>query len=423
MKFRNLGQVFLALVVSSGLILGVTSCSNSYTVGFLYVTSSQYNQITGYKIDNNTGKLTSTDKSPYTSGGVNPIRALKSSDGRYIYVLNQGCGGSGQSSCASGTSATPSNISLFTIGGNGVLTFQQSFSSQGSNTVRIGLDTTGKFLYALDQFTPTTDTSCTNPKDQTTCNGDITVFAIDSSTGRLSLVTNQQILVGGVNLTYFPLGKLPIDFLVTGSYIYTAQSANQSIFPYAVNSANGQLTVAQNGQQFVGTVKMSVIGGNAAHIYVLDAGTSPSTILPFTAGSNGALQAQVGGNVTNYSAVPNPTSLVLDSKGSYLYITNAGVSTGQTTPNSDISGYNIDKSNGRLTQIASSADFGTGSGPQCILEDPSNQYFYTANFNDNTVTGKWIDNNTGQLNPLRNISSSYPASGQPTWCVVSGRTN
>ncbi len=31
--------------------------------------------------------------------------------------------------------------------------------------------------------------------------------------------------------------------------------------------------------------------------------------------------------------------------------------------------------------------FSTGSGPQCLLEDPSNQFIYTANFNDSTVTG------------------------------------
>ena len=37
MKFRNVGQVLLALVVSVGLSFGVTSCTNSYTVGYMYV--------------------------------------------------------------------------------------------------------------------------------------------------------------------------------------------------------------------------------------------------------------------------------------------------------------------------------------------------------------------------------------------------
>ncbi len=50
MKFRNVGQVLLALVVSVGLGIGVTSCTNSYTVGYLYVTGSQYNQISGFNI-------------------------------------------------------------------------------------------------------------------------------------------------------------------------------------------------------------------------------------------------------------------------------------------------------------------------------------------------------------------------------------
>jgi hypothetical protein len=67
--------------------------------------------------------------------------------------------------------------------------------------------------------------------------------------------------------------------------------------------------------------------------------------------------------------------------------------------------------------------FGTGAGPQCIVEDPSDQFVYTANFNDSTVTGKAIDENAGVLNPLRSGTSSFPLNGPATWCVVNGRTS
>ena len=72
MKFRIVGQVLLALVVSVGLSIGVTSCTNSYTVGYLYVTGSQYNQISGFNINNQTGKLTPVQKSPFGTGGSIP---------------------------------------------------------------------------------------------------------------------------------------------------------------------------------------------------------------------------------------------------------------------------------------------------------------------------------------------------------------
>jgi hypothetical protein len=56
-----------------------------------------------------------------------------------------------------------------------------------------------------------------------------------------------------------------------------------------------------------------------------------------------------------------------------------------------------------------------------MLEDPSNQFIYTANFNDSTVVGKIIDVNAGVLNPLRK-TVSFATIGNPTWCVASGRT-
>ena len=65
--------------------------------------------------------------------------------------------------------------------------------------------------------------------------------------------------------------------------------------------------------------------------------------------------------------------------------------------------------------------FGSGSGPQCIVEDPSDQFVYEANEYDSTITGRALDPNTGDLNRMR-TTSSYTLQGQPTWCLVDGRT-
>ncbi len=49
--------------------------------------------------------------------------------------------------------------------------------------------------------------------------------------------------------------------------------------------------------------------------------------------------------------------------------------------------------------------FGSGSGPQCIVEDPSNQFVYDANEYDSTVTGRMLDPNTGDLKPMRSTET------------------
>src|ERR1700759_4586472 len=96
MKFRKFGRISLALAVSLGTGLGVTSCSTDHAVGYFYVTGTQYNQVAGYKIDNNRGELTEVQKSPYGSGGYNPIKEVVANAGKFLYVLNAGCGQTGQ---------------------------------------------------------------------------------------------------------------------------------------------------------------------------------------------------------------------------------------------------------------------------------------------------------------------------------------
>ena len=137
MKFRKFGRISLALAVSLVMGLGVTSCSTDHAVGYFYVTGSQYNQISGFRIDNNLGQLTPIPNSPFGSGGFNPIKELVTNAGRFLYVLNAGCGGTSQVACPAGTpaNATGANISLFTVGGKGALSFQAAYTSQGNQPI------------------------------------------------------------------------------------------------------------------------------------------------------------------------------------------------------------------------------------------------------------------------------------------------
>jgi hypothetical protein len=59
-----------------------------------------------------------------------------------------------------------------------------------------------------------------------------------------------------------------------------------------------------------------------------------------------------------------------------------------------------------------------------MVEDPSNQFFYTANSEAQNVTGQVLDQLSGVLTPLNQSSkvpSDYALSGPPTWCLVDGR--
>lgn len=457
MKFTKFGKSFLIGALSMGVAFGVTSCVQSYTVGYLYVTGTVTAQsgnngiISGYKIDHNTGKLTPINGLPVSSGGSNPVRAQLITGSRFLYVLNRGANKEGNGNCTSADPCQNANITQFAVGGNGILTPQETFYTQGINPFRLLKDSTGNFLFALDHDSPdnanpsSTDGCARALSGVTTC-GDITVFQINPTTGRLSLVLNAQVTaVSGAPLNYFPVPANPVDFELATGFILTLSSSSaqgaypftggNTVWPYTFSSSSGQLTVSSNSTQPLAINKGTAIVNANGNLYVLDnesvtipsggtfsAGTYPSQILPFTVGTNGALQAQSGGIIPDDSTLANPITLMVESKSKYLYVANQGNNTtGNNSPGSGISGYFITTAPAFQLQFIPQQPFGSGSGPQCIVEDPSSQFIYEANQYDSTVTGRSLDPNSGALNPLR-VTSSYPLQGPPTWCLVDGRT-
>jgi 6-phosphogluconolactonase len=260
--------------------------------------------------------------------------------------------------------------------------------------------------------------------------GDITAFNIDGNTGRLSLITNQGAKnTSGTNLSYFPVGSRPINFFVvpSNSYIYTIEKGQtgstvdpaQAVFVYA--NTSGQLTLSQNTPIVTGATQLSYIYASSKYVYLVDAqnGTTAGQILPYTIGTNGALQALVTGAVQNSGTVANPGPMIVDHQGKFLYMADMGPNLTPSSEASSVSAFFIDPTNGLLTPLATSVPFGSGSSPRCILEDPSNQYLYTANYADSTVTGAVINSSTGTLTTLRK-ATNFGTAGQPTWCVASG---
>jgi Lactonase, 7-bladed beta-propeller len=475
MTFRKFGKTALTAALSLAIAFSLTSCIRSFTVGYLYVTGtvtttpSGNGIITGFKINNDNGKLTAINGLPIGSGGANPVRAVLLTGGNFVYVLNQGATASGGNVCTATDLCPTANITEFEVGGNGILTPQETFNTQGNNPFRLIADSSGAYLFALDAIAPgTTDptapSSAGNPNSfcqtyfGTPSCGDITVFSISASTGRLSVVANAQLTSSsGTQITYFPVPANPIDFNMASGYLMTLAgapssspsavitnaAAGQTVYPYSYNSSNGQLTVSQSTQQFITNGAGAPVGQATAinfaggHVYILDneplvASGTPGQILPFTVGTNGALQALVGGAVADDPTQTDPVQLLVESKGKFLFVANYGGSS--INNGAGIVAYVIDPTSSQLTEDPGSPftltenpgsvpQSGTGAQPVCILEDPSNQYIYTANAGDSTVTGKVLDPNSGVLTQMQGSTGTFALTGPATWCWVTGRTN
>jgi len=423
MKLSRIGRVSMALVVSVAMGLGMTACGGG-TVGFMWVLGTQYNQIAGFKIDDYTGNLTEMIHQPFTSGGANPVSLVVKPGGRYLYVVNKGTSATTSSSLPCGTNG---GVAEFSIGGDGVLTFQQCFSTQGSTPVWAQMDSTGGYLYVLDQFAPGTDCDSLTPKN---CHGDITVFSVANDTGRLTLVPNQQIKNSdGTQLTYFPVGNTPTMMKVAGGgCLFTLDSGDQTVFPYSVGSG-GQLNLPANTTIATGATRLtSINSGGSSYVYLTDAGaTSDSSggyILPYTVGTGCSLNTLTGGKVANLPQTSNPVYTLVDSTGHYLYVANQSTANSNAPAYSSISAFTIDGTTGKLQPIPDTGNnpYPVGAGPVCMVEDPSNQYLFTSNNVDGTVTGKNLDKSTGELSNLRR-GATFTATGLATCLAVSGNVD
>jgi 6-phosphogluconolactonase len=441
MKFRKFGKALLMTALSAGVVFGISSCVQSYTVGYLYITGIQTASttgqgiISGFKIDHNTGNLVPIAGLPVSTGGANPVRAVLLTGGRFIYVLNQGSTPDG-GPCSSTDVCSNANITQFSIGGNGVLAPQGTYFTQGHNPFRLIADSTGAHIFALDHDAPDSAGCALAFGASTTTCGDITAFSVDSTTGRLSYVLNSQVTAStGSPLPYFPVPVNPIDLALSGNFFLTLSgtpATGDSVFPYAYNAANGQLTINQNSSQPLGMSHATAIVVAGSVTYVLDNGPNTNTpatngqIFAYTPGSNGSLQAEANGYIPDNAAYSKPIYAIVASGKSWLYILNEGDNSSATTPQSGIAAFTITTPY-QVSPIANGGQIGgTGAGPLCILEDPSNQYIYTANFNDSSVTGLSIDQNDGNLTPLSQSTKakdSYKLTGPATWCLVTGRTS
>ena len=371
MKFTKFGKALLLSALSAAVALSVTSCVQSYTVGYLYVTGTITSGtagngiISGFNIDHNTGKLNPIDGLPISSGGANPGRAVLVTGSRFLYVLNRGVNSLGNADCY-GTGANEcqnANITEFAVGGNGILTPEQTFFTQGLNPFRLIGDASGEFLYVLDHDSPSNAACALALGPAATTCGDITAFTINQNSAQIMGISQGTAIVNGTGFVYL-LDNEGTDVAGTGA---------------------------------------------------------TSQILPYSVGTNGALQAQTGGVIPDDATLANPIYLLVESKGKFLYVANQGNNVQGTNTQSGLSGYVIDPTTHQLSFIAGEP-FGSGAGPQCLVEDPSDQFIYSADFNDSSVTGRVVDPNSGVLNNLR-VTSTFALQGPAAWCLIDGRTS
>lgn len=380
MKLSKTGQALLAAAVSIGVGLGITSCGQSNTIDYLFVTASKNNpgQVSVFRVDLQSGALTQIPDSPYSTLGRNPVGEVTSPNGQDLYVINH----------------DTDDIVEFAIGTDGKLYPQHQYTPSQSVTEpqAIAINAAGTYLYVVYTYQPGYSDANVGP-------GALVVYPIATDGSLGTAVTNGS-------TSYFPVQDNPMSVNVTanGNFVYvvnqntSAQAGTVSAF----SVGSGGALSAISGSPFTAGVSPNASASDptSRFYYVTDGATNQ--LIAYTISASGGL---VPLNNGPFSTATFPDAVTIDPSGTYIYVANYN--------SNSISAYQITQSTGAPSGLAGAATYSTDTGPTCVLVEPAfGKFVYTSNFLGNSVSGFELNTSTGVLTGAEN--SPFPSAGQPT---------
>jgi 6-phosphogluconolactonase (cycloisomerase 2 family) len=394
MTLNTMGRAAVASILSLSMGLGLTACSNDYSVAYLYTTTAKANPglITSYRVDYQSGRLSLSPDSPVPSGGKNPVTIVAGPDGKSVYTIHR----------------DDSSVVFFKIGTDGKLYPQATYNINGSFATAAAVDSAGKFLYVTFTYQNNAD----GTQRYTPANpgpGGITTFPINAD-GSL-----------GAPLTATNVGRFPIGIVAKNNYVYVIEqdaATSANLIGFSANAA-GQLTalpgvtINPGNVPSIGFPTGTTPGGiiedpSLSHLYITDQVTN--TVTAYSIAANG-IPSLVSNGTAQTDALP--LGMTFDLTGKFLYVVNY---TGGS-----ISGFTIGP-NGEPVTSTVATRVQTGSGPTCaavigapIATAAHAVYLYTSNALSSTVTGLQLDPTDGSLRQIQN--TPFTASALPT-CLV-----
>jgi 6-phosphogluconolactonase len=437
MKFSQIRRITQATVLSLAIGLGMSACSEDYTIDYLYVTSQHAlpstsdGAVNAYKVDNQSGALTQIVDSPYDSGGLAPVAIALSPNSQALYVLNN--------------QSSNSAIEEFLIGTDGKI-YPQFGYSIGNNSATDGfapisavVDPTNSFLIVAFTYQHNFSTSVPGP-------GGIAVFPIANGSNPLCpVVANSpgqamNTLCAPIQVAGFPYTALslspvavgvtpnPSNCPLSGGTVTTSCPSNGGDYVpsiYVVEQTVSTLAAPTSTAGTVATYQLSLTTGQLSFVSSTAAGIAPTGIAEDPSARFVYLTDENANQIIGYLVQPNgslslmvnapfpaglhPEGIVADPRGKFIYVANYN--------NSTVNGYAIDQATGTPAGVASNGVSATGTGPTCVAIEPSQGiYLYTSNFVDNSVSGLQLDPHTGTLQNIQN--TPFNASAQPTCAVA-----
>jgi 6-phosphogluconolactonase (cycloisomerase 2 family) len=395
MKSNPMGRVLKAAMLSLGLALGVTACSNDYTVSYVYMATSKtlpHGLINAYQVDYQSGYLYVMPDSPIDAGGRDTVALVVAPNNLFLYTVNN----------------FDSDVVEFAIGTDGKLYPENTYNISGSLPTGAAIDASGKFLYVTFTYQNNANGSelytLSNPGP-----GGISIFPINAN-NTLGTPTTMNV------------GRNPIGIVTSpvGNYVYvieqdTASSAN--LLGFTENTSTGALTPMPG---------VTINSGNVPSNGFIS-GPAPAGLLEDKTGSHLYVTDQTLGQIAEYTltnGIPTlantvttdagPMGMSFDLTGKYLYVA-------AYTANA-VDGFTIGSA-GQPVRSTTAASVQTGTGPTCVSVSgsPSNanpahaEYMYVSNALSSNITAEQVNQSDGSLDQI--LGTPFGGSALPV-CVA-----
>jgi len=395
-------------MLSLAMALGVTACSNDYTVSYLYMSTSKtlpHGLINGYQIDYQSGSLLPLADSPIDTGGRDTVGLVVAPNDLFLYTVNN----------------FDSDVVEFAIGTDGKLYPQNTYNISGSLPTAAAIDASGKFLYV----TFTYQNTASGAELYTPANpgpGGISIFPINADNTLGTPFT--------VNAGRNPMG---ITTSPVGNFVYVIEqdsASTNNLLGFAENPTTGALTplagvtinpgnVPSTGFA-TGTSPNGILeDATGTHLYVSD--SISDQVWSYSIGANG-VPAPINNTSSQQVLAPTeagPMGMAFDLSGKYLYVVDYTANTIDTFA-IGTNGFTLG-SGGQPVRLASVQ---AGTGPTCatVSGAPSNanpshaEYLYTSNALSSNVTGEQLNAQDGSL--VQIPGEPFSGSALPTCAVT-----
>jgi 6-phosphogluconolactonase (cycloisomerase 2 family) len=201
----------------------------------------------------------------------------------------------------------------------------------------------------------------------------------------------------------------------TGKFLYVANygaysNSSGNVYAYKINAATGALTPVFGSPFTAGQNPIDVVvDPKGTFVYVTNGGSNNVSAFKINA-TTGALK-QVSGSPF---ASAYPVSIVVAPTGKFAYVTDSGVS----SYGGGVAAYEINATSGALTVVLGSP-FAAGADPGSVVVDPSSKFAYVGNAGGATISAYQINATSGALtqvagSPFLGASTPYGVTVDPT---------